>query len=295
MEYINVSSLVSDFWNLLFYPFIKISFIVYITKFILGKKRFNKLKSKLFDKLQTYSQKIKYQKRLGNAAPIVTIFFFFSFLYLFSMFSSTVESFISLSISFGSANNLSSETVLNVWEYHPYIENFSELQKVVYYKAQENELGSYSLLSTEGLRNLPELLLKSLIIFALIVLVLLIVYLPIKIFKHGFFSRILVVLRAVLVLLSLTSLLVGISFLNSNHINDYSTQAWSQYEAQLLSSGAPPESGIDIKKEKSDEVNKYINDNNNNDYTVSLGFGQKGISISHSNHSFEFHTVDYHY
>ncbi len=52
------------------------------------------------------------------------MFLLFSFLYLFSIFYSTVESFIPLNISFDNDGYLSSDTVLNVWRYHPYIEDF---------------------------------------------------------------------------------------------------------------------------------------------------------------------------
>lgn len=291
MEYISVSSLVSDFWNLLFFPLIRISFMLLVMRFVFGKDRFNKLKSKLFDKIQLYSEKIKYSDRLNKAAPIVSMFLFFSFLYLFSIFYSTVESFIHLSISFSNENYLSSETVLNVWQYHPYIDNINTLQNVVYYKAEESELGTFKLLSTEGLRHLPEMLLTSLIVFVLILLIFLIVFFIIKIFRRGFCKRIFMILRTIIALLILTFLLVGISFLNKNYINNYDVRAWEQYEAQVLSSGAPPESDIDIKKEKFDEVNRYI-DNNYYDFEVLLGFGPIGVSITYTD-CFDFHIVHY--
>ncbi len=292
MEYISVSSLVSDFWNLLFFPFIRISFMLLLMRFIIGKDRFNKLKSKLFDRILLYSEKIKYSDRLNKAAPIVSMFFFFSFLYLFSIFYSTVESFIHLNIYFNNENYLSSETVLNVWQYHPYIENFNTLQNVVYYKAEESELGTFQLLSTEGLRHLPEMLLRSLIVFVLILLIFLIVFLIIKIFRRGFCKRIFMIFRAIFALLILTFLFVGISFLNKNYINNYSVRAWDQYEAQVLSSGAPPESDIDIKEEKFDEVNRYI-DNHYYDFEAILGFGPIGVSITYTD-CFDFHILHYH-
>lgn len=288
MEYISVSSLVSDFWNLFFSPLIRISLIILIMRLILGKDRFDRLKSKLFDRIIQFSQAIKYRERLNKATPIVNMFLFFSFLYLFSIFYSSVESFIHLSISFGNNNYLSSEMVLNVWKYYPYIEDFSTLQKVVYYKATESELGKFKLLSTEGLRLMPEMLLRSLIVFVLILLSFLIVFLIIKIIKKGFFTRIFMILRALLVLLILTSLFVGISFLNKNYINDYNISAWSQCELQALSSGPPPESNIDIEKEKFDEVNSYI-DNDHYDFCSSLGFGSVGVLITYTDCNFEFH------
>ena len=294
MDYISVSSLVSDFWNLFFFPLIRISFMIFLMRFILGKDRFNRLKSKLFDKLLKYSQKIKYHERLNKATPIVNVFLFFSFLYLFSIFCSTVESFIHLNISFGNDNYLSSEIVFNIWQYHPYIENFHTLQKVVYYKAKENELGRFKLLSTTGLRKLPEMLLESLITFILIFLCFLIVFLIIKIFRRGFFKRILMILRSILVLLVLTSLFVGIRFLNKNYTNDYIIRSWDQYESQLLSSGPPPESDIDIKKEKLYEVDKYIDDCYN-DFEASIGFGAIGVSVTYTNYSFELHVIHYGY
>lgn len=292
MEYISVSSLVSDFWNLLFFPFIRISFMLLLVRFIFGKDRFNRLKSKLFDKILRYSEKIKNSDRLNKAAPTVSMFLFFSFLYLFSIFYSTVESFIHLSIAFSNENYLSSETVLNVWQYHPYIENFNTLQDVVYYKAEESELGTFKLLSTEGLRHLPEMLLRSLIVFVLILLILLIGFFILKIFRRGFCKRIFMILRTIFALLILTFLLVGISFLNKNYINNYSIRAWSQYEAQVLSSGAPPESDIDIKEEKFDEVNRYI-DNHYYDFEAILGFGPIGVSITYTD-CFDFHVLHYH-
>lgn len=292
MEYISVSSLISDFWNLLFFPLIRVSLIIFITRFVLGKDKFSSLKLKLFDKILQYSKKIKYRERLNKAAPIVSMFFFFSFLYLFSIFYSTIESFIYLSISFSNDNYLSSETVLNVWQYHPYIEDFNTLQNVVFYNAKESELGTFKLLSTEGLRNLPEILIRSLIVFVFILLNFLIIFLIIKITKRGFFKRILMTIRAIIMLLILTSLFVGISFLNKNHINDYNIQAWNQYELQLLSSGAPPESDIDIKNEKLDEVNRHIN-SQYYDFNVRLGFGPIGVSITYTDCHFEFHVLHY--
>lgn len=293
MEYISVSSLVSDFWGLLFFPFIRISLTILLLRFVLGKDRFNILKSELFKKIIQYSKKIKYRERLDKAVPIVSIFLVFSFLYLSSIFCSTIESFVPISVSFGN-NQLSSEMVLNVWSYHPYIKDFSTLQRVVYYKAQENKLGTSELLSAEGLRNLPEILLRSLVVFTLFLLISLIIFSLTKIIKRGFFERIFMIFRAVLALFILTFLLVGICFLNKNYIYDYSIQAWSQYESQLLSSGAPPESDIDIKKEKFDEVKEYIDEHSHGFY-ASLGFGSTGVSIQYTNCHFEFSVVYYHY
>ena len=294
MDYISVSSLVSDFWSLFFFPLIRISLMILLMRYIFGKDRFNRLKSKLFDNILQYSQKIKYRERLNKAAPIVSMFLFFSFLYLFSIFCSTVESFIYLNISFGNDNYLSSETVLNVWQYHPYIEDFSTLQDVVYYKAEESELGTYEILSTRGLRNLPETLIESLIVFVLSLLIFLIVFSIIKIIKRGFFKRIFMIFRAILVLITLTLLLAGIRYLNKNYTNNYTIRAWEQYESQLFSSGAPPESDIDIKKDKLDEVDRYI-DSCYNDFEANIGFGTIGVSITYTNYGFKFHVIHYRY
>lgn len=294
MEYISVSSLVTDFWNILFYPLIKISLILILMRIIFGKDRFNRIQLKVFDIITKYSQKIKYRERLNKAVPIVNTFLIFSFLYLFSIFSSAVESFFHMNISFGSDNHISSKTVLNVWEYHPYIEDFSTLQDVVYYKAEESELGVFKLLSTEGLRKMPEMLLRSSIIFVLILLIFLIMCFVIEVIKQRSFKRIFIILRTNFVLLILTCLFVGISFLNKNYITDYNVRAWGQYELQVLSSGAPPESDIDIKKEKLDEVNRHI-DNRYYDFDARFGFGSKGISVTYINHHFEFHTDNYRY
>lgn len=293
MEYISVSSLVSDFWGLLFFPFIRISLTILLLRFVFGKDRFNSLKSELFNKILQYSKKIKYRERLDKAVPIVNIFLIFSFLYLSSILYSTIETFVPISVSFGN-NHLSSEMVLNVWSYHPYIKDFSTLQRVVYYKAQENKLGTFELLSEEGLRNLPEILLRSLIVFTLILLISLFLFSLTKIIKRGFFERVSMIFRAVLALFILTSLLIGICFLNKNYIYDYSIQAWSQYESQLLSSGAPPELDIDIKKEKLDEVNEYI-DEYSHDFYASLGLGPTGVLIRYANCHLEFNVIHYHY
>lgn len=291
MEYISVSSLVSDFWNLLFFPMIRISLIILLIRLVFGRDRFNILKSKLFDNVARYSEKIKYRERFGKAVPIVSMFLLFSFLYLFSIFYSTVESFISLNISFDDESYLSSDTVLNVWRYHPYIEDFYTLQKVVYYKAQESELGTVKLLSTEGLRDLPEILLRSSIVFAVILLSFLIIFLFIKMTKRDIIKRLIMIFRAALALLVLISLLIGVSFLKHNYANNYTTQAWNQYELQLLSSGAPPESDVDIKKEKLDDVIEYI-DNHYYDFHVHISFGPMEISITYADH--EFCVIHYH-
>ena len=234
---------------------------------------------------------IKYRERLGKATPIVSVFLLFSFLYLFSIFYSTVESFIPLNNSFDNDGYLSSDTVLNVWRYHPYIEDFSTLQRVVYYKAQESELGTVKLLSAEGLRSLPEILLKSSIVFLVILLSFLIVFLFIKITKRGIIKRVIMIFRTTLALLMLISLFIGVSFLKQNYESNYTTQAWNQYELQLLSSGAPPESDVDIKEEKLDEVTEYI-DNHYCDFHVYISFGSIEISITYANH--EFHVIRYH-
>lgn len=294
MEYISVSSLVSDFWSFLFFPFIRVSLVIFLMRFILGKDRFSALKSNLLNKILQYGQKIKYRERLDKAVPIVNVFLVFSFLYLSSIFCSMVENFIILSVSFGNNNFLSSETVLNVWSYHPYIEDFSTLQRLVYYKAEESNLGSFELLSAEGLRNLPEFLLRSLIAFTLILLCFLVAFFLIKIIRRGSFECIVMIFRTILALLILTFLLVGICFLNKNYIYDYTIQAWSQYELQLLSSGAPPKSDVDIKGEKLDEVNKYIEDNSR-DFYASLVFGSTGVSIRYANDHFEFLIIHHYY
>lgn len=291
MEYISVSSLVSDFWSVLFYPLIKISLLVLLMQYIFGKHRFDLLKAKLFVKLKQYSNKIKYRDRLKKAVPIVNTFLFFSFLYLFSIFSSAIDSFFPMRISFGN-DYPSSETVLNVWQYHPYIDDYGTLQRVVSYKARESELGKFKLLSTEGLREMPEMLLRSLIVFVLILLIFLIVFLIIKIVKKGFRNRLFMILRAIFVLFTLICLFVGISFLNKNYSNNYNIKAWNQYELQLLSSGAPPESDMDIKNEKYDEVNRRL-ENSHYDFYCSLGFGSAGISITYDNHHFECRVIHY--
>lgn len=287
MEYISVSSLVSDFWNLLLFPMIRIGLIVFLVRLVFGRDRFNSLKSKLFNKVVQYSKEIKYRERLGKAVPIVSMFLLFSFLYLFSIFYSAVESFIPVNISFDNDGCLSSDTVLNVWRYHPYIEDFSTLQRVVYYKAQESELGTVNLLSTEGLRGLPEILLKSSIIFVVILLSFLTVFLFLKMTKRGFIKRVTRIFRAAFALLILISLFIGISFLKHDYANSYTTQAWEQYELQLLSSGAPPESDVDIKGEKLDEVIEYI-DNHYCDFHVHVTFGPIKISIIYADHEFHF-------
>lgn len=292
MDYISVSSLITDFWTLLFYPIIKFGLIVFMLQFVLGKDRFNRMKLKLFDSILQYGQKIKYRERLDKAVPIMNVFLFFSFLYLFSLLSSYIESFIHLNVSFRNSNYLSSETVLNVWRYHPYIEDFTTLKKVVYYKAEVSELNTFQILSTEGFRHLPDMLLRSLIVFILVFLILSIAFFLLKIIKRGIFKRMLIILRAILVLFILIALFVFINFLNRNYENDYSVQAWTQYEAQVLSSGAPPESNIDIKKEKLDEVNESIN-KQYYDFSASLGFGEVGISITYTDHGFDFNIVHY--
>ena len=202
---------------------------------ILDKNRFNKIKLYLLNRISQYSQKIKYKERLDKAVPIMNVFLIFSFLYLFSLLSSYIESFIHMNVSFGNSNNLSSETVLNVWSYHPYIEDLATLKKIVYYKAQEKGINSFQLLSTEGLKHLPIMLIRDLIAFI---------------------------------------------------------QAWNQYEAQVLSSGAPPESDIIIKQEKFDEVNEAINTESCKFY-ASLGVGAVEISITYTEQGFNFSKVYY--
>ena len=292
MDYISVSSLITDFWTLLFYPIIKFGLIILILQFILGKERFNKTKLYLLNRISQYSQKIKYKERLDKAVPIMNVFLFLSFLYLFSLLSSYIESFIHLSVSFGNSNSLSSETVLNVWSYHPYIEDFSTLKKIVYYKAQEKGLNSFQLLSTEGFKHLPVMLIRYLIVFVLVFLIFLIVHFPFKKMRCGICEKVFMIMRTVLILFVLITLFVGVNFMNRNYENDYTVQAWNQYEAQVLSSGAPPESGIDIKQEKFDEVNEAINNKYCKFYS-SLGVGAVGISITYTEQGFNFSKVYY--
>ena len=102
------------------------------------------------------------------------------------------------------------------------------------------------------------------------------------------------IFRAILVLITLTLLLAGIRYLNKNYTNNYTIRAWEQYESQLFSSGAPPESDIDIKKDKLDEVDRYI-DSCYNDFEANIGLGTIGVSITYSNYSFNFHVVNYRY
>lgn len=90
------------------------------------------------------------------------------------------------------------------------------------------------------------------------------------------------ILRAISVLIVFIYLFVGVSYLNRNYENDYDIRAWSHYESQLLSSGAPPESDIDIKNEKFDEVRRHI-DNRNYVFRIYLCFGTEGISINYIN------------
>ena len=294
MEYIKVSSLVYDFWGLFFFPLIRISLFAFLMRYILGKGLYNKLKLKLFKTIEEYSQRIKYREKLDKAAPIVSIFLLFSFIYMFSMLCSTIESFIPLNISFASDNHLSRGVVLNVWEYYPYIEDFDTLQNVVYYKASESELDTSKLLSTEGLRNLPEMLLRSSIVFVIILLSFLIILLIVKIYKRGFLHRVAMILRAILALFMLIFLFAGVSFLNRNYINDYRSLAWGHLESQLLSSGAPPESEINIKKEKTDEVDYYCIDNNGYyDFNASVVFGPASASIIYTDHHFEFYVYSH--
>ena len=108
--------------------------------------------------------------------------------------------------------------------------------------------------------------------------------------KYGFIKRVLAIFRATLALLVLMSLLIGVSYLKRSYASNYTTQAWSQYELQLLSSGAPPETNLDIKEEKLDEISEYIN-NRYRDFHVYATFGPAILSITYTDH--EFHISHY--
>ena len=51
---------------------------------------------------------------------------------------------------------------------------------------------------------------------------------------------------------------------------------------------------IDIKKEKLDEVNEYI-DEYSHDFYASLGLGPTGVLIRYANCHLEFNVIHYHY
>ena len=82
--------------------------------------------------------------------------------------------------------------------------------------------------------------------------------------------------------------------MNRDFLGNYEVLAWNQYETQVLSSGPPFESDLDIIAEKEDEINAYI-DIRFSSFNASFGIGPIRISMTFYENHFEFHTVQYSY
>lgn len=289
MDFIKTSSLVTDFWDLLFYPLLVFSLCVLELKIVVGKERFTSRMKVVNGKMQEYSKVMQQHEQLSKAMPILYIFILFSFVHLFSIIVSCVPLFFEISFSFRHDSILTEGTVLNVWKYYPHIEDIYSLEKVVLYNAKKNGLGTFKLLSSEGVMQLPELVVRSIVDFSVILVVLSLIYVLIRVFKRGFIKRFIIVLRAILALVLAVLLLFSVSFLRKNHTDDYITQAWTQLEIELLSSGAPPKTDYDIGTKKKDEASDWVNHRFNH-FCTSIGVGSVGLSFSFYDHHWECQT-----
>lgn len=254
----------------------------------MGKTRFGEIVSTINARVKKYSQRIKQYEQLNKAMPIIIVFILFSFLHLFSIIVSCAGSFFYLGFSFKHDSLLTEEVVLNVWKYHPDIEDIYTLQEVVLYNANKNGLGTVKILSSEGVQRLPEMVIRSTVIFSVILFICSVLFFLIRITKRGFMKRVIMIFRSLLALLLSILFLFSVSFLGRYHADNYNVQAWTQYELELLSSGAPAKSDIDIETAKKGEVSEWI-DHRNNHFHVNLEVGSMGFSISFVDHQLEFH------
>ena len=132
MDYLKVSSIVTDFWDLLFYPLLIFALCLFELKTIIGKDSFRDIISTISKTAQQYSQKIKQYDQLNKVAPIIIVFILFSFLHFFSICISCLERFFYVGFSFKHDSLLTEEVVLDVWKYHPEIKDVYTLQRIVY-------------------------------------------------------------------------------------------------------------------------------------------------------------------
>lgn len=83
MDFLKTSSIVTDFWDLLFYPLFISSLCILEFKIIVGKDGFKGVVSTATEKVKPYIERIKQYDQLSKAAPVLIVFIMFSFLHFF--------------------------------------------------------------------------------------------------------------------------------------------------------------------------------------------------------------------
>lgn len=299
MDFLKTSSIVTDFWDLLFYPLLLFTLCAFEFKLIIGRESFNGVISAITTKAQQYIQRIKQYDQLYKALPVIIVFILFSFLHLFDIIISWTERVLCLGFTFQHDSILEEKVVLNVWKYYPNIEDVYTLQNIVSYKAKQNGLGTSKILSSEGVSALPELLIRSLFSFTVILVILSFLSLLVLVFRKTIkgnkkitcgriMKRLKTVLYSFISLVLTILVLFLISFLNRYHADDYIVEKWTQCEMELISSGAPPESDIEIETIKHQEVSEWIEHlHDRTRFYLDVGSSSYSINISDEGISFE--------
>ena len=259
MDYISAITTIGDAWNVLILPVMRVGGIILVTYFILGKDTFNYIKDRCLSILRLIQEKLNYKKRLGKAEPVVSVFFFIFGIYALSTLYSILESFFRIDISGSPTATLGVDTILNVWQYYPHIDNVNKLQQVVLYQYVGENTNTFAITSSRGISILPEILLTSLLLFTIIMLIISIIFTLIRITKKGKLRRIKKVLRAFCISIFFIVLLIANCF---NMVNtSYSdAEIWRRTEANLLVSGPPPTSNILTEKaEEAASIIRYHN------------------------------------
>ena len=266
-----MSSSLTSFWEALFYPVVHVGCVVLLLRFILGKQTFGRIKSKAEGLWARVKTELRYEERLGKVTPVINVFIVISAIYFFSIVFSVIESFIALDIATVFNRGffsifLAPEIILNVWQYHPYIDSFDLLRQLVLYQAGESELNTFKSLSIEGIKALPYILVSSLIVFSMITGLVCVFMTLIRIAKKGLVQRLKKIGRAAVIIVLFVFLLTGISLVKGYEDSNNEILAWERYELKLLASGPPPESSVAL--DKREEVNWAIESYDNSDLSV---------------------------
>ena len=266
-----MSSSLTSFWEALFYPVVHVGCVVLLMRYILGRQAFGRVKSRAERVWRRVKTELRYEERLGKMTPVINVFIVISAIYFFSIVFSVIESFISLDIATVFNRGffsifLAPEIILNVWQYHPYVDGFDLLRQLVLYQAEESELNTFKSLSIEGIKALPYILVSSLIVFSIITGMACVLITLLKIAKKGFVQRLKRVGRAAIIIVLFVFLLTGISLVKGYEDSNSEILAWERYELKLLASGPPPESNIAV--DKKEEVDRAIESYRDSDVSV---------------------------
>ena len=286
MDFIDASSSIMDVWKILIHPIILFLAVLITTRFIFGKKKFAASTEKHKMYIQACKNKIDFDKRFGKAASVIEVFLFLSSIYLLSILISVIIDLIRINVSLPLQNVVNKESIMNVWRYYPYVDDFFTLSRLVFYKAGELGFLTIPWLSTQGVIISVGFFINSCIILSFIFFFVYMLMFLFQMFKKGAIQRLRKIGRAFLTVLISISILAGYSFFLLPIAQQNNQQmVWYKVEESLLSSGEPIQD--ELSKEKIEAVDKQIRLNMDSLLNIEIGVGpfQWWIEFTKNNYS----------